>query len=127
MTPLPSFGRAPAAAGFIVPGTPGAYHLFCGKGRIPRSRSGFAAPSAPRFPTIFLPTRRMARRAVLLGSLLLLSLWPGRAIAQFTTAQQPTMPSVVGLTEAQARSRLQQFQMSIEVTRVASAQPEGTV
>ena len=50
-----------------------------------------------------------------------------RAAAQLTTAQQATMPSVVGLTEAQARSRLQQFQMTIDVTRVASAQPEGTV
>jgi len=69
----------------------------------------------------------MTRRVVLLGSLLLLSLWPGRAFAQLTAARQATMPAVVGLTEDQARARLQQFQLSIDVTPVASAQPQGTV
>jgi beta-lactam-binding protein with PASTA domain len=73
------------------------------------------------------PRARMARRVVLLGSLLLLSLWPGRAFAQLTAARQATMPAVVGLTEDQARARLQQFQLSIDVTPVASAQPQGTV
>jgi beta-lactam-binding protein with PASTA domain len=69
----------------------------------------------------------MTRRVVLLGSLLLLSLWPGRAFAQLTAARQATMPAVVGLTEDQARARLQPFQLSIDVTPVASAQPRGMV
>jgi beta-lactam-binding protein with PASTA domain len=69
----------------------------------------------------------MLRRVVLLGSLLLLSLWPGRAFAQLTAARQATMPAVVGLTEDQARARLQPFQLSIDVTPVASAQPRGMV
>ena len=69
----------------------------------------------------------MARRVVLLGSILLLSLGPGRASAQVAAAQQPTMPAVIGLTEAQARARLQRLQLAVEVTAIASAQPQGTV
>jgi beta-lactam-binding protein with PASTA domain len=69
----------------------------------------------------------MARRVVLLAPLLLLTLWPGRARAQLTSAQQATMPAVIGLTEAQARTRLQRLQLSVEVTASASAQPQGTV
>ena len=69
----------------------------------------------------------MARRVFLLGSILLLSLWPGRVRAQLTTAQQATMPAVIGLTEAQARTRLQRLQLSVEVTATASAQPQGIV
>ncbi|HVG45805.1 MAG TPA: PASTA domain-containing protein, partial [Longimicrobium sp.] len=75
-----------------------------------------------------MPGRSPLRRLLVVAALAL-ACGPAapRAAGQLTSAQQATMPSVVGLTEEQARSRLQRFQMSVDVSRVASAQPAGTV
>ncbi|HKP75103.1 MAG TPA: PASTA domain-containing protein, partial [Longimicrobiaceae bacterium] len=76
-----------------------------------------------------MPGRRLLPRLTLFAALAVLcglAAPPARA-QNGSLGQQQTMPSVTGMSESEATSRLRQFGMQVETRPMESSRPRGTV